>query len=136
MDKIRFLTVADIVALHEIAMEMSEQPRASLVREDALESATYQAKNAAWYMGANAAEIAVFLATHIALAHPWVDGNKRTATMAGIQFALYNGAADPAPEAMISFGDLLLKYIEAGHDDRQNIFAEYVQFVSGWFGES
>ena len=136
MDKIRFLTVADIVALHEIAMEMSDQPRAARVREDALESASHQAKNAAWYMGANAAEIAVFLATHIALAHPWVDGNKRTATMAGIQFALYNGAADPTSEEMIIFGDLLLKYIEADHDDRKAVFAEFVQFVEGWFGES
>ena len=136
MDNIRFLTVADIIALHEIAMDMSDQPRAALVREDALESATHQAKNAAWYMGAGAAEISVYLATHIALAHPWVDGNKRSATMAGIQFALYNGAEDPTPEAMIAFADLLLKYIEADHEDRQGVFGEFVQFVEGWFGAS
>lgn len=123
----------DIVALHEVAMTMADQAPAKLVREEALESATHQAKNAAWYTGASAAEIAVHLTTHIALAHPWVDGNKRTAVMAGIQFALINGAGDQPVAQMLKYGDLLLNYIESDHETRESVFAEFVQFVDGWF---
>lgn len=133
MDKIRFLTTLDIVALHEAAMSLSDQTATALVREEALESATHQAKNAAWYMGAEIPEITVHLTTHIAMAHPWVDGNKRTAVMAGIQFALINGARDASSKEMHEFADLLLKYIEADSEERQNVFAEFVQFVDGWF---
>lgn len=122
----------DIIALHEAAMSLSDQTPAALVREETLESATHQARNAAWYMGAEAPELAVHLATHIAMAHPWVDGNKRTAVMAGIQFAIINGARDPSSDEMHDFADLLLKYIEADQDSRESIFAEFVQLVDGW----
>lgn len=123
----------DIVALHEQAMILSEQAPASLVREEALESATHQAKNAAWYAGASVSEIAVYLTIHIAMAPPWIDGNKRTAVMAGIQFTLINGANDQSTESYTEFADLLLNYIEADKDSRETIFKEFVEFVNGWF---
>src|SRR5699024_10973186 len=109
MDNIKFLTTMDIVALHDEAMTLADEAPTALVRKEALESATHQAKNAAWYMDASAHEIAVHLTTHIAMAHPWVDGNKRTAVMAGLQFALINGARDPSTEEYIAYADLLLK---------------------------
>lgn len=133
MDRIRFLGLADVVALHKQVMLMADQQPAALVREDALESAIAQARQVAWYTEANAAELAVHLTTHIALAHPFVDGNKRTASYAGLQFLTQNGARDPKPVEMIAFADLLLKYIEAGHDGRDAVFAEFVRFVETWF---
>ena len=133
MEKIRFLTLQDIIALHRAAMEMTGDGPAGLVRHEALESATHQAKNAAWYLGAAVPEIAVHLTTHIALAHPWVDGNKRTSVMAGVQFLLINGAHDPSEGEVTEFADLLIKYIEADHDGRDAIFAEFVHFVETWF---
>ena len=129
MDKIRFLPVLQIIALHEEAMEMAGDPPAALVRVDALESAAAQAKNAAWYLGAGVAEIAVHLTTHIALAHPWVDGNKRSAVMAGLQFLMYNGAQDPSEDDATRYADLLLKYIESDQQTRVAVFAEFVEFV-------
>lgn len=114
-------------------MSMADQAPAALVRAEALESATHQAKNAAWYMSASASELAVHLTTHIAMAHPWVDGNKRTAVMAGVQFALINGASDPSKVELVAFADLLLKYIEADQNQRELVFAEFVRFVDGWF---
>lgn len=114
-------------------MELADQTPAALVREKALESAAHQARNAAWYLGASVSEIVVHLTTHIALAHPWVDGNKRTAMMAGVQFALINGARDPGKDEYIAYADLLLTYIEADHESREKIFAEFVKFVDGWF---
>lgn len=133
MEQIRFLTVQQIIALHKAAMEMTGEGPAGLVREEALESASHQAKNAAWYLGAAVPEIAVHLTTHIALAHPWVDGNKRTSVMAGVQFLLINGAHDPSVAEVTEFADLLLKYIEADHDDRDAVFADFVTFVKTWF---
>lgn len=133
MSDIKFLTVMDIIALHEDAMAMSEQPSAALVRPEALESAAAQSKNVAWYMGGSPAELTVHLCTHIALAHPWVDGNKRTAAYAGVQFAGLNGAKDPTPEEYITYADLLLKYIEADQKGREAVFKKFVEFVDGWF---
>lgn len=133
MDKMKFLPVKQIIALHEAAMKLTGDPPAGLVREEALESATHQAKNVAWYMGASLPEVAVHLTTHIALAHPWVDGNKRTSVMSGIQFLLINGAPDPSVDEVIAFADLLLRYIEADHNGRDAVFADFVRFVDTWF---
>lgn len=133
MDRIRFLSLPDVVSLHEDAMLMADQPPAALIREDLLESALSQAKQVAWYTEASPAELAVHLTTHIALAHSWVDGNKRTASYAGLQFAARNGAKDPSLEQMLQFGDLLLKYIEASHEGRNAVFAEFVKLVENWF---
>ena len=133
MENINFLPVMQIIALHEEAMKLLGEGPARLVREDALESAVHQARNAAWYLEASVPEIAIHLATHIALAHPWVDGNKRTSVMVGIQFLLINGARDPSNGEIMAFADLLLQYIEANHDGRDAVFAELVSFVETWF---
>lgn len=136
MDRIRFLTVADVIAIHERAMMLSEQSPAALVRPEALESAVAQCKNVAWYMDGSLAELTVVLTTHIAMAHPWVDGNKRTASYAGVQFSGLNGAKDLGATDFIAFADMLLKYIEASQDVREDVFKQFVEFVDGWFAES
>ncbi|MCA9834538.1 MAG: Fic family protein [Thermomicrobiales bacterium] len=133
MEQLRFLTVMDIVALHEAAMEMSDQPATALVRPESLESAVAQTKQLAWYMNAEAPELSVHLATRIALAHPWVDGNKRTASLAGVHFAAINGARDPDADDVIGFANHLLHYIECDHEAREVAFAEFVAFIEQWF---
>lgn len=129
--KVRFLTHVDIIALHDDAMAMADQPSAALVRPEALESAVAQAKNIAWYMDDTPAELTVHLCTHVALARAWVDGNTRTAAYAGVQFAGINGGKDPSPEEYIQYADLLLKYIEGDQDTREEVFKEFVEFVDG-----
>ncbi|MCO5216620.1 MAG: type II toxin-antitoxin system death-on-curing family toxin [Thermomicrobiales bacterium] len=133
MDSIKFLTVMDIVAIHADAMEMADQAPAALVRADLLESAAAHAKQVAWYTGAGIPEVVVHLTTRVALAHAFVDGNKRTASYAGLQFAATNGGRDPSPREMIAFADHLIAYIEADPADREAAFAEFVAFVEQWF---
>lgn len=133
MSELRFLTVNDVRAIHERVMSASKQDATSLVRPEALESAVHSARNLAWYEGAGVAAVSAHLAIHIALAHPWVDGNKRTAATSGIMFARYNGARQATADEALQFGQLLIKYVELTHEARITVFAEFVEFIDGWF---
>lgn len=134
MSEVKFLTPMDAVALHEQVMAASQQAPAALVRPESLESAVHSARNLAWYEGASLSAIAVHLTIHIALAHPWVDGNKRTASTLGIILLRLNGARQATATEALEFGKLLIKYIEAEHDARESVLDEFVGFVDGWFG--
>lgn len=114
-------------------MAASNQHATSLVRPEGLESAVHSARNLAWYEGAGVAAVSAHLAIHIALAHPWVDGNKRTAVTSGILFARYNGARQLTADEALQVGRLLIKYVESNHEDRIAVFKEFVEFVDGWF---
>lgn len=133
MEQIRFLTTGDVVALHEQVMAASNQSPAALVRPEAMESAVHSARNLVWYNGASAAEVAVHITIHLALAHPWVDGNKRTAAAAGIMTARYNGARQATAKEALEFAHLLIRYVESDHDHRETALVQFVAFVQGWF---
>lgn len=133
MEQIRFLTPADVIALHEQVMAASHQHPAALVRPEAMESAVHSARNLAWYSGASAAEVAVHLTVHLALAHPWVDGNKRTSAAAGIIAARYNRARQATAEEALDFANLLIRFVESDHERRDDILTEFVGFVEQWF---
>ena len=133
MAELKFLTVSDVIAIHDVVMVASNQSPASLVRPDALESAVHSARNLAWYNGADAPAVAAQLAIQISLAHPWVDGNKRTAATTGVLFSRYNGARVPSPEEALDFGQRLIDYIEAEHNHRDAVFADFARFVETWF---
>lgn len=133
MAELKFLSVSDVIALHEQVMAASNQQATSLVRPEALESAVHSARNLAWYNGAIAPEISVHLAIHVALAHPWVDGNKRTAATAGVLLARLNGARPPSAAESLEFAKHLIRYIETSHDGREAVFAEFVKLVDLWF---
>lgn len=133
MAELKFLTTSDVIAIHQQVMAASNQLAAHLVRPEALESAVHSARNLAWYEGASASEIAVHLTIHLSLAHPWVDGNKRTATTAGIMLARYNGARQLTSAQALAFGQILIRYVESNSEERNNLLSEFVQFVDGWF---
>ncbi len=102
-----------IVDLHGIAMtETGYVPRA-LMRPDGLESAVLRPQTHAVYEGLDLAGRAVQLATGIAHAHAFEDGNKRTAFLA-MEFSLTRNGL------MIDSGDetagvLLLAVFRAEH---------------------
>ena len=133
MGELQFLTVTDVMALHEQVMDSTNQESTSLVRPEALESAVQSARNLAWYENAGAAEISAHLAIHIALAHPWVDGNKRTAAIAGILTARLNGARQADSQEALTYGQLLIRYVESSSQERQNVLSEFVTFINRWF---
>ena len=93
----RYLTVMDAIGLHaRIMMAMGMAP-AALRDEGALESALMRPQMAAHYESADLATQAALLIAGIALAHPFVDGNKRTAFLCGVVFLQLNGLWLDAP---------------------------------------
>lgn len=86
-----------------------------------------------WYSGAGTPEVVAHLTLHIALAHPWVDGNKRTSAAAGIMTARLNGARQSTREEALEFANHLIRVVERQDQSREDAFAEFVAFVEQWF---
>lgn len=134
-DDIVYLAVADVIALHEQAMAFSNQSSAELVREDALSSAVHHPRNLAWYANASLATQAVALMLHIAMAHPWVDGNKRTATLALYTFLRTNGAGALPAEDFQHVADEMLRWITAPESDRDEIESRLIDWIERWISQ-
>jgi death-on-curing protein len=89
--EIRYLSVADVVALHAETMEhMGERP-APLRDEGLLESAVMRPQMAAYYEDADLVRQAALLAIGLSQNQPFIDGNKRVAYMAAVVFLRVNG---------------------------------------------
>ena len=88
---VRYLSVADVMALHREMMEgMSHNP-APLRDTGLLESAVLRPQMAAYYEGADLVRQAALLAVAISQNQPYLDGNKRTAYIAALVFLRVNG---------------------------------------------
>ncbi len=79
MTEIRYLTLADVLALHQAVMERFGSASAPLRDEGALESAVMRARMAAYYEEADIVRQSALLAAGISQAQAFLDGNKRTA---------------------------------------------------------
>jgi death-on-curing protein len=88
---IAYLTVADIIGLHEFIMHKTGYIPAPLRDEEGLESAIMRAQTAAYYESADLIRQAAILAVGISQAQVFVDGNKRTALIAMDVFLRGNG---------------------------------------------
>lgn len=79
MEKLRYPSVAEVIAIHERVMRgLGETPR-PLRDEGLLESALHRPLMAAYYEGADLIRQATLLGTGISQAQAFLDGNKRTA---------------------------------------------------------
>lgn len=88
---VRWLDVAEVVALHESIMRHMGWAPAPLRDEGALESAIMRPRMAAHYEEADLIRQAALLAIGISQAQAFVDGNKRTADAALELFLHING---------------------------------------------
>lgn len=90
-ETIRYLSSADVMALHVSTMErMGERP-APLRDAGLLESAVLKPQMAAYYEEADLIRQAALLAVGISQNQPYIDGNKRTAYIAMLVFLRVNG---------------------------------------------
>lgn len=96
---IRYLSVADTIALHSDVMRRFKRSPAPLRDSGGLESAIARPRMAAHYEGADLIRQAALLAVGISQAQAFLDGNKRTAFQALESFLFLN--------AHISVGDPL-----------------------------
>jgi death-on-curing protein len=95
---VRYLSLADVIALHAQIVERTGQAPAPLRDETLLQSALMRPQMAAHYEGADLIRQAVLLAVGISQAQAFLDGNKRIAFAACDVFLRINGRiirADP-----------------------------------------
>ncbi len=131
MSEIYYLSLADVLALHQAIMEKFGFASAPLRDEGVLESAIMRPRMTAYYSGADIIRQAALLAGGISQARAFVDGNKRIAFLACDVFLRLNGLAfvgDPLElavqlvavaerksdleEATATFEEWLRRYVE------------------------
>lgn len=103
MAEIRYLSLADVLALHQAMMEKFGLGPAPLREEGLLESAIMRPRMAAYYEEVDIILQAVLLAAGVSQAQAFLDGNKRTAFAACDVFLRLNGIviiADPVELAL------------------------------------
>lgn len=91
----RYLSLADVIALHEFVMQQLGAAPGLLRDEGLLESAVMRPQMAAYYGEADTVRQCALLAAGIVKAHAFVDGNKRTAFAAIRAFLGLNGLHYP-----------------------------------------
>jgi death-on-curing protein len=91
MNPTQYLSLAEVIALHESAMRRLGIAPKPLRDEGTLESAVMRPQMAAYYEGADVIKQAALLGTGISQAQAFLDGNKRTAYLALNTFLRMNG---------------------------------------------
>jgi death on curing protein len=91
MEEIRYLSLADVLALHQAMMEKFGAGPALLREEGLLESAIMRPRMAAYYDEVDIIRQAALLAVGVSQAQAFLDGNKRTAFAACDVFLRLNG---------------------------------------------
>jgi death-on-curing protein len=87
----RYLSLAEVVAIHERALRSLGVAPNPLRDEGLLESAVMRPRMAAYYEAADLIRQAALLAAGISRAQAFLDGNKRTAYLAMNAFLRLNG---------------------------------------------
>lgn len=90
MAETRYLSLADVVAIHAQAMRRLGEAPKPLRGDGTLESAVMRPQMAAWYEGADLVRQATLLGIGISQAQAFLDGNKRTAYLAMLAFLRLN----------------------------------------------
>src|SRR5918998_2796494 len=93
MNPTQYLSLAEVIAIHESAMRRLGVAPKPLRDEGALESAVMRPQMAAHYEGADVIRQAALLGVGISQAQAFLDGNKRTAYLALNTFLRMNGMA-------------------------------------------
>jgi death on curing protein len=91
MKTTQYLSLADVIAIHESTMRrLGDEPK-PLRDEGTLESAVMRPQMSAYYEGADIVRQAALLGVGISQAQAFLDGNKRTAYLALNTFLRMNG---------------------------------------------
>ena len=113
------LAKADLLTFHRLQVERFGGEE-GVLDEGALESALVAAQNRAHYEAAGLQVCAATYLWHLAKAHAFVDGNKRTAAMAMEVVVNVNGGSVVATDAEL---EELVLGVAAGRLDRDSVEA-------------
>jgi death on curing protein len=121
---IHYLTPDDVWAMNDAILR--REGAQSLVRDrGALESAVVRPQTAAYYDHSDLVAQTAALITGIALAHPFLDGNKRTAAIAGATFLRLNGCRITSADD--TFGRQIVAVVNRAGD-----LGTATQQLTGW----
>lgn len=124
-----YLTADDVWAINDLILR-AESQSTLLLNRGALESALQRAQTVAYYQQADVVEQVAFLIAGIAFAHAFLDGNKRTAVVAGVAFLDRNSMH------VTAVGDDLGRQVEAmvhhagTQDDATHQFLDWLRTVT------
>ena len=91
MAQLSYLSALDVIAMNDEILRRAGEALSSVRDAGALESALMRPQMASHYEQADLVTQTAVLVAGVALAHPFLDGNKRTALAAGTTFCLLNG---------------------------------------------
>jgi len=91
IESIRYLTYAEAVTLHIMLMRRMGEIHFGVFDRSLVESALARPRQAADFEGADLVRQAATLCFGLIKNHPWVGGNKRTATILVDRFLFTNG---------------------------------------------
>ena len=118
------------VAMAAHAEQLAEHGGGEGVRDERLlDSAMARPQNLAAYGEPDAAALAAAYAYGIARNHPFVDGNKRTATVVSETFLVLNGFALGATDAELAVAFLALAGGELSEEEMADWFRTYIATV-------
>jgi death on curing protein len=80
IDKIRYLTVIEAITLHILLMQSWQEVRFGVDRKDLLESALARPQQSSAYENSDLIRQAATMCFGLIKNHPWLGGNKRTAS--------------------------------------------------------
>lgn len=80
IDKIRYLTVIEAITLHILLMQSWQEVRFGVDRKDLLESALARPQQSSAYENSDLIRQAATRCFGLIKNHPWLGGNKRTAS--------------------------------------------------------
>jgi death-on-curing protein len=117
-EEIKYLSYAEAVLLHILLMREWRETRYGVFDRALLESTLARPEQSAAYEGADLVRQAATLCFGLIKNHPWVGGNKRTATALVDEFLFRNGF-----EVTASLLDLLelVVAVEAGRWEMEEI---------------
>lgn len=90
-EETKYLSYAEAVLLHLELMRSLGEPRCGVFERSLVESALARPQQAAFYEGADLIRQAATLCFGLIKNHPWIGGNKRTATAILSSFLWRNG---------------------------------------------
>jgi death on curing protein len=101
IEGVRYLSYAEAMLIHFTLMEYYGETRYGIFSRELVESALACPQHAAVYENADLLRQAAHLCFGLIKDHPWIGGNKRTATMVMREFLRLNAYSLKAPAAAV-----------------------------------
>ncbi len=126
-EKINYISYPEAIYIHIKLMRLLGENRYGVFDRALIESALARPRQAARYEGADLIRQASTLCFGMIKNHPWLGGNKRTATVLMEEFLLRNGAESDAPIKELVEMVIAVESDRWGVDEIENWLRQHVK---------